>query len=132
MDQLKGGLADKMKPEDFDSKELEMGIKIEMEHVDDKALAKEIAMDHLAEDPKYYTKLKKIEPQHEASNISPHRNIDKDEMFKAQRICANRHKVRPQDLEFVGSERYASGMGYYFNIKDKRHSKYMSTVVEMI
>jgi hypothetical protein len=42
-------------------KELEMGIKIEMEHTDDKDKAKEIAMDHLWENPSYYTKLKKSE-----------------------------------------------------------------------
>jgi hypothetical protein len=40
-------------------KELEMGIEIEMEHTDDKDKAKEIAMDHLWEDPSYYSKLKK-------------------------------------------------------------------------
>ena len=47
----------------FDSlkKELEKGIKVEMEHTKDKNKAKEIAMDHLTEDPKYYTKLKKVE-----------------------------------------------------------------------
>jgi hypothetical protein len=42
-------------------KELEMGIKIEMEHTDDKDKAKEIAMDHLWENPSYYSKLKKSE-----------------------------------------------------------------------
>jgi hypothetical protein len=51
-------------------KELEMGIKIEMEHTDDKDEAKEIAMDHLWENPSYYTKLKKskIEEFNEASS----------------------------------------------------------------
>lgn len=48
-------------------KELEMGIKIEMEHTDDKDKAKEIAMDHLWENPSYYTKLKKSDIE-EASN----------------------------------------------------------------
>lgn len=42
-------------------KELEKGIKVEMEHTNNKKKAEEIAMDHLWEDPKYYTKLKKIE-----------------------------------------------------------------------
>lgn len=42
-------------------KQLYMGMKVEMEHTDDKEKAKEIAMDHLWEDPTYYTKLKKIE-----------------------------------------------------------------------
>ena len=47
------------KEEDVDVAELEMGIKTEMEHTDDKAKAKEIALQHLAEDPHYYSKLKK-------------------------------------------------------------------------
>jgi len=62
-DKLKGGLADKMKPEDFDAGELKKGIEHELEHTNDKILAKEIAMDHLAEDPKYYTHLEKIEKE---------------------------------------------------------------------
>lgn len=64
-DVLPGGLADKSKPEDFDPKQLAMGIKVELEHTNDPKLAREIAMDHLKEDPRYYTKLKKIEPRHE-------------------------------------------------------------------
>jgi hypothetical protein len=42
-------------------KELEMGIKIELEHTDNEDMAKEIAMDHLWENPSYYSKLKKSE-----------------------------------------------------------------------
>ncbi len=42
-------------------KQLEAGIKVEMEHTDSEVKAKEIAMDHLWEDPRYYVKLKKIE-----------------------------------------------------------------------
>jgi hypothetical protein len=42
-------------------KQLEMGMKVEMEHTDSEVKAKEIAMDHLWEDPSYYTKLKKVE-----------------------------------------------------------------------
>lgn len=60
-DNIKGGLADKKKPSDFDKKSLEEGLKIEMEHTDDKKIAREIAMDHLTEDKKYYKKLKRIE-----------------------------------------------------------------------
>jgi uncharacterized coiled-coil protein SlyX len=60
-DKLKGGLADDSKPSEFDAKQLEMGIRHEMEHTDDKSVAKEIAMDHLKEDPEYYTKLKDID-----------------------------------------------------------------------
>ena len=42
-------------------KQLNKGMKVEMEHTNDKKKAKEIAMDHLFEDPKYYDKLQKIE-----------------------------------------------------------------------
>ena len=40
-----------------------------MEHTNDKKIASEIALDHLYEDPKYYTKLKKIESK-EATGAS--------------------------------------------------------------
>lgn len=51
-------------------KELEKGIKVEMEHTDNKEKAKEIAMDHLWEDPSYYTKLKRIEAKETDSSSS--------------------------------------------------------------
>ena len=41
--------------------EFKKGISVEMEHTTDREVAKEIALDHLYEDPKYYTKLKDIE-----------------------------------------------------------------------
>jgi hypothetical protein len=41
--------------------ELEKGMEVEMEHTTDEDMAHEIAMDHLLEDPKYYTNLSKIE-----------------------------------------------------------------------
>lgn len=58
---LRGGLADKKKPSDFNPKALKEGIKVEMEHTEDPKIAEEIAMDHLTEDPEYYKKLKTIE-----------------------------------------------------------------------
>jgi len=60
-DKIPGGLADKKKPEDFDRKKLDAGIKVELEHTSDRAIAQEIAMDHLMEDENYYSKLKEIE-----------------------------------------------------------------------
>ena len=45
------------KEKDVDPKELKMGVEVEMEHTNDPAEAKIIALQHLAEDPKYYTKL---------------------------------------------------------------------------
>ena len=41
--------------------ELVLGIETEKEHTDNPEIARAIALDHLFEDPKYYTKLKKME-----------------------------------------------------------------------
>ena len=60
-EKLKGGKGDKRPDSDFDEKDLQDGIKVEMEHTKDRQVAKEIAKDHLSEDPNYYKKLKKIE-----------------------------------------------------------------------
>jgi len=49
-------------PDDqFDKNELEMGIKVELEHTDNPEFAKSIAKDHLAECSRYYTYLAKME-----------------------------------------------------------------------
>lgn len=42
-------------------KQLAMGIKVESEHTSDPKIAREIALDHLAEKPDYYTRLKAVE-----------------------------------------------------------------------
>jgi hypothetical protein len=44
-------------PSSVDPTELEMGVDVEMEHTDSKLVAKIIALQHLGEDPKYYSKL---------------------------------------------------------------------------
>lgn len=70
-DELEGGLADEMTLKMIAKKhkvsvnhlidEFSMGIDVEKEHTDDLKKAMEIAMDHLTEDPNYYTKLSEIE-----------------------------------------------------------------------
>lgn len=60
-DKLKGGLGDKKSPSDFDQQSLMQGIHVEVEHTNDILMAMEIAMDHLAEDPRYYKKLSQME-----------------------------------------------------------------------
>ena len=60
-EKLHGGAGDSKPDSDFNSQQLEIGIKHEMEHTKNRKIAKEIAKDHLSEDPNYYKKLKKIE-----------------------------------------------------------------------
>jgi hypothetical protein len=69
--EIKGGLADDKSVSDIAKKfkvsiekiqsELDKGIEVEMEHVDDPKLSKDIAMDHLVEIPDYYSRLAKME-----------------------------------------------------------------------
>ena len=70
-DKIEGGLSAGMDLNDIANhhkvdiddlmKEFQMGIKVEMEHTTDRKVAEEIAMDHLYENPKYYSKLSTIE-----------------------------------------------------------------------
>lgn len=47
--------------ETYIERQLEKGIKVEHEHTTKLAIARQIALAHLGEDPDYYKKLKKIE-----------------------------------------------------------------------
>lgn len=91
---LKGGVADKMTIEDIAKKhigkysnekirrekvskmilhlkkQLTKGVTTEMEHTKNRTKAKEIAMDHLSENPNYYDKLKKIETKEATTSVS--------------------------------------------------------------
>lgn len=60
---LPGGRADGVSPLNFDAAALDEGAQHELEHTTDVAIAREIAMDHLVEDPDYYKKLKRVEAQ---------------------------------------------------------------------
>lgn len=60
-EKLIGGRGDNLPDSAFDARDLADGVDHELEHVKDRAVAKEIAKDHLAEDPDYYRKLKTIE-----------------------------------------------------------------------
>lgn len=61
-DLIPGGKGDKEHDlNKFDPEQLAAGIKVEMEHTSDPRVALEICIDHLTEDPKYYTKLATID-----------------------------------------------------------------------
>jgi hypothetical protein len=70
-DEIEGGLADNKTVEDIAKKhrvdvnvikkQLDMGVKVEREHTNNKERAIEIALDHLVEFPDYYDRLRKME-----------------------------------------------------------------------
>lgn len=57
---IKGGLSDNIPDSEFNLVSLLKGRKVEMEHTSDKDIAKEIAKDHLSEDPLYYDKIETL------------------------------------------------------------------------
>lgn len=93
-------------------KQLEKGIKIEMEHTTSKEVAREIAMDHLWEDPKYYDKLASIEENIEESKnlgdlyhfttIEYAANILKTNNLRASYVPKKEHE---RDFQSFGRER---------------------------
>jgi hypothetical protein len=60
-DLLPGGLGDELDAGDVDPAQLARGLRVEQEHTSNPAIAREIALDHLAEIPDYYTRLAKME-----------------------------------------------------------------------
>ena len=56
-DLVPGGKGDNTSENEVCPKQLKVGIAVEREHTSDSKAAKEIALDHLTEDPEYYSKL---------------------------------------------------------------------------
>lgn len=62
VERIPGGRAAGRRPRDFNRRQLRAGTRIEMEHTPNRAVAREIAMDHLTEDSRYYSKLCRMWP----------------------------------------------------------------------
>jgi predicted nucleotidyltransferase len=62
--------------------QLKKGIKVELEHTSIRDVATEIALDHLSEDPNYYTKLVKANLEEGASGYIPSEAEKNDPRFK--------------------------------------------------
>jgi hypothetical protein len=99
--------------------QLVKGIKVEMEHTTDKDTAREIALDHLKEDPKYYDKLTKVE-----ETVTPKVSTE---------TCKHEKKVRRFDRHFSSRSHtfqdtdydVCTSCGQRFNVKvgDKNPDK---------
>lgn len=61
-------------PSSIDPEQLKMGIEVEKEHTDDPVIARKIAIDHLKEDPKYYTKLATLKLEQQEDPLQDHIN----------------------------------------------------------
>lgn len=117
-----GGLADGMSIDDIAEKhgvgisqitsQVEKGIDIEMEHVNDADRAREIALDHLFEFPDYYDRLEKMEDEAKAihENYNRYRKVKGilptllEEVNDEQKLELDRYRMVHNDLE--DSEEY--------------------------
>lgn len=96
-DVLSGGIADNRSEDEFDPDELAAGIKVELEHTNSEDLAKEIAMDHLAEDPKYYTHLGRME----AGKCDEPGDRTHEESFKENESKVNEEWAKPIPVDQI-------------------------------
>jgi len=110
---LKGGLADKMSISDIAKKhdtsvvtiknQVKKGIKVEKEHTKDGKVAKEIAKDHEAEDPKYYDHLSKMEKQHEVAEMDSGASGSFEAPMTTTILKKDLYKPKEQDVNEVTS-----------------------------
>lgn len=68
---LPGGRGAGKTAADFDPRQVAVGVRVELEHTPDPAIALEIALDHLSEDPAYYTKLCSMWPGEAGCELFP-------------------------------------------------------------
>ena len=103
-EKLEGGVADSKSLDELAkkhkvdikvlTKQFNKGVKVEMEHTDNKQMAKEIAMDHISEDPKYYDKLSKMETKDTKDNQNDKEMVDGIiDIIKQIKDTSNRKEV---------------------------------------
>lgn len=87
------------------ARQLDKGVKVELEHTSDRKVAREIALDHLAEDPRYYDKLSSVELEEAKSNSITvyHGNqggIDTDKLYMPMWFSSDYESV----LHYTGGD----------------------------
>jgi len=93
---IKGGLSSGMPDSMFDKRQLEKGIKVELEHTPNRNIAKEITKDHLSENKLYYNYLEDMEKKMNKSKIhytkKPKKTLAEIFFSKGQRAVKGRVK----------------------------------------
>lgn len=95
-------------------KELYKGIKVEKEHTTDVKVAASIAMDHLVEDPKYYTKLATL-------NLEESKSTPNNLLLSVVKEVCNDLQIPYPKIKIINNRRYTeknkSYAGYLPNEK---------------
>ena len=131
---LKGGLADNKTIEDiarehgvdvaFANEQLEKGIAVEMEHTDNKEIAKEIALDHLSESINYYIELEKMENKLEggdSENIKENTDVELNKLFRHNSWFKGQKKTISEALDYFAE----TGDFYVKKEPSKTQSNYL-------
>lgn len=90
--------------------QLSKGIKVEMEHTSKYDVAKEIALDHLAENPNYYTKLDIVDLEEGASGYIPSNKEKNDPRFKTALTVDIKPDTMQQNAKKLGSKISRAGI----------------------
>ena len=96
---LPGGVGDNTPSHTVDPIQLSLGVQIEMEHTNDSDIAQEIAMDHLTENPLYYTKLikaglaKEFQPSHNSGFGDPDQSFNDSARLGKNTTCTPGNNV---------------------------------------
>lgn len=116
---LRGGRSSEMELDvaTVDPQQLEMGVEIEYEHTTNPAIAKKIALDHLAELPDYYTRLQQMEEMakksNEAAATPAQPSVEKEHVPSEKLEEPNgNYKTIPEPSMFIPTEQQG-GHSYY-------------------
>jgi len=97
--QLKGGVGDATATSTVNPAQLAIGVQVEMEHTNNEKIATEIALDHLTEDPAYYTKLvaaglaKEFQPQANSGFGDPKQSFNDKSRLGSEISCTPGNNV---------------------------------------
>lgn len=117
---LKGGKGDKLTPDMVNPYELKKGLDIESEHTDDYEERLEIVLDHLAEDPGYYTNLIAFE---DSTKKSKRTDLPKEIKDKKLNVASDKLKDKDNDMEVLKKNPKKEAAGESLNSKEKAKGK---------
>lgn len=86
------------------AKQLDAGIKVELEHTSDRDVAREIALDHLGEDLRYYEKLSSLGLEEEYDDMIV--EVDKGKPYKLPKLRADRDHLIYVIINNITKQRY--------------------------
>lgn len=120
---------------DINKDQLELGIKVEMEHTTNPVIAEKIACDHIKEIPNYYTLLAEMEASAKASYDAAKHVIDTETNEESPTKLASKQffKVRKAAGHgFANVIKFKTDKDFYDKIKQLRKNKNIEVIYKII